>query len=529
MPEITNIQSDDSAKPGHITVPPNVIAEAFNNANVIVYSYSVPEKKILFVTKAVESIIGFGMETVLADNIRLLKLVLTQDRPSVKDFLRSLRKGEESSVEYRIIDETGKERHLKHAGYPVIVDNNLERIDGVIYDQTSEKNAYLALQKSEENFRNIFNTSDDLIFFLNRDSSITSVNASGALLLGYLPTEMKGKPIFSFISDSYIPEVTSSLQTLENKSILNKAIWIFKDKFDNEIPIEVNAKMNLADPHAYIICLGRDTSRYLDMEYEIQELKAKIDELNQIILIERGRKNEDTSLSEELNKLRNEFISNVSHEFRTPLVSIVGFAETIDSDDDMPDETRAEFNKIILAEAKRLANLINDILNFSKIESGDIILKKEKTQLNELLNNVVNSLMRKIEKKSLGISTDYSDGEEFVFGDNKWLKVVFENIIENSIKFTNPNGKISISLKGSDDFAEVLISDTGVGIPESEIPYLFQKFFKGSKYSNEPGTGIGLCMVKEVLDLHKGEVRISSEVNKGTSVLIKIPRVKNGR
>ena len=348
-------------------------------------------------------------------------------------------------------------------------------------------------------------------------------------MLGYLPSEMKGKLIFSFISDTYIPEVKSSLLTLDNTSVLNRSIWIFKDKFGNQLPIEVNAKISLTDSNAYIILLGRDTARYLDMEYEIQELKAKIEELNQIIVIERGRKNEDTPVSDELNKLRNEFISNVSHEFRTPLASIVGFAETIDSDDDMPNETRSEFNKIILSEAKRLANLINDILNFSKMESGDIILNKEKTQIIELLRSVVDSLMRKIEKKSLIVSTDYPDGEEFVFGDKKWLKIVFENIIENSIKFTNPNGKISVSLKESDDFVEILISDTGVGIPENEIPFLFQKFYKGSKYSNEPGTGIGLCMVKEILDLHKGEILISSEVNKGTSVLIKIPRIKNGR
>lgn len=529
MPEITNIQSNDTVKPGHTDVPREIIAEAFNNANVIVYSYSVPQKKILFVTKAVESIIGFGMETVLADNIRLLKLVLPEDRAAVKDFLRSLRKGKESSAEFRIIDESGKERHLRHMGYPVEVENKLERIDGVIYDQTSEKNAYLELRKSEENFRNIFNTSDDLILFLNSDYSITSVNTSGALMLGYLPSEMKGKLIFSFISDTYIPEVKSSLLTLDNTSVLNRSIWIFKDKFGNQLPIEVNAKISLTDSNAYIILLGRDTARYLDMEYEIQELKAKIEELNQIIVIERGRKNEDTPVSDELNKLRNEFISNVSHEFRTPLASIVGFAETIDSDDDMPNETRSEFNKIILSEAKRLANLINDILNFSKMESGDIILNKEKTQIIELLRSVVDSLMRKIEKKSLIVSTDYPDGEEFVFGDKKWLKIVFENIIENSIKFTNPNGKISVSLKESDDFVEILISDTGVGIPENEIPFLFQKFYKGSKYSNEPGTGIGLCMVKEILDLHKGEILISSEVNKGTSVLIKIPRIKNGR
>jgi len=529
MPEITNRQSDKTAKTEHNNVPPNIIAEAFDNANVIVYSYSLPQKKILFVTKAVESIIGIGNKEVLVNGSRLLKLVIPPDRKVVKDFLRSLKEGEQSSVEYSILDEKRREKHLKHLGFPVFVNNTLERIDGVIYDQTSEKQAYLALRKSEENFRNIFNASNDLILILDHEAAITSVNIIGALLLGYLPSEMKRKSILSFIPDSFVSEVKSSLRALENKPVLNKAVWIFKDKFNNEIPIEINAKINLADPDAYIIVLGRDNSRYFDMESEVQELKAKIDELNQIMLIERDRKNTENSGSEELNKLRNEFISNVSHEFRTPLASIVGFAETIDSDDDMPQETRSEFNKIILAEAKRLANLINDILNFSKMESGDITIKKEAAPLREILMNVVNSLNRKIEKKSLEITTDFSEEDIFVFGDKKWLEVVFENIIENSIKFTNPNGKISIFAKDSDDFAEIIISDTGAGIPENEIPYLFQKFFKGSKYSNEPGTGIGLCMAKQILDFHKGQIRISSEVNKGTSVLIKIPRAINGR
>ncbi|HOJ17867.1 MAG TPA: ATP-binding protein [Ignavibacteriaceae bacterium] len=529
MSQFKNSQIDIIEKYGLSNVPSDIIAAAFNNAQVIVYSYSLSLQRILFVSKAVESILGVDIESILSPQSKLLKLVSREDLPRVKEFLRSLKNGEKSSVEYSVYDNNKNLVNLKHSAFPVFEKNHLDRIDGVIYDISAEKKAFNSLHQSEKRFRSIFDSSEELIFIIDHHLMITSINNHGALLLAYTPSEMIGKSILSFISESYTSEISSLLSDFETKPLPGKIIWIFKDKFDNEIPIEVSLKSDSSDPESFLIGLGHDSARYLDMEYEILELKAKIDELNQIITVERNRKNSDDSFLHELNKIRNEFISNVSHEFRTPLASIIGFAETIDSDNDMPDETRSEFNKIILAEAKRLANLINDILNFSKMESGEIILHKEKASVNELLQNVVNSIQRKIEKKSIHLLTEFSPENIFFFGDKKWIEVVFENILENSIKFTPTQGKISVSLKGTASFAAIIISDTGAGIPANEIPYLFDKFFKGSKYSNEPGTGLGLCISKQILDLHNAHISIESKVNIGTSVFINIPRVINGK
>jgi len=249
--------------------------------------------------------------------------------------------------------------------------------------------------------------------------------------------------------------------------------------------------------------------------------------LKNLIATEREDRFVRSYFLDEIEKLKNDFISNVSHEFRTPLASIIGFAETIDDDDEMPLDTKKEFNKIILNEAKRLANLINHILDFSKIEQGTVEFNFEDIDLNKLAVSVLFKLEDKCYKKEISTEIIQSPLPLIIRGDFKWLELIFENIIENSIKFTNRNGKISIITRANELFAEIVLLDTGIGIPEIDLPHIFQKFFKGSRFTNQPGTGIGLPLAKKIIEQHNGEIEIQSKENIGTTVLIKIPLIKH--
>jgi Signal transduction histidine kinase len=266
----------------------------------------------------------------------------------------------------------------------------------------------------------------------------------------------------------------------------------------------------------------------------MNDLNNKLIEANRIISIERDRVKQRISVLEELNQLKSEFVANISHELRTPLASIIGFSETIDSDSDMPESVRADFNKIILTESKRLAELINDVLDISKLEGGKIDLEKTDFDAVELIKDIVGKYKNQADGKSIQITEDYPIESVILNGDRNRIQQAFDNIFENSLKFTPPGGRITVFLRVRNNELETIISDTGIGIPKDDLPHIFQKFYKVARADNTtPGSGLGLSLVKQIIDHHRGFISIQSEEGNGTTVIIKlqlIPRrfVSNG-
>jgi len=229
----------------------------------------------------------------------------------------------------------------------------------------------------------------------------------------------------------------------------------------------------------------------------------------------------------ELNTLKNEFISNVSHELRTPLASIIGFSETIADDKKLTIEKVKEFNEIILTESKRLAKLINDVLDFSELENESKQLNKNSVDIIQLLNKNIETLKPKYEAKNIILTGKLPESEIIIFADENRIYKAINYLLSNAIKFTGINGRITVRVKEFLKEVEIIISDTGVGIPEEDIPFLFDKFSKINKKGHKlPGAGFGLITVKQIIDLHKGLIRVKSELNKGTSFIIKLPKYK---
>jgi len=209
---------------------------------------------------------------------------------------------------------------------------------------------------------------------------------------------------------------------------------------------------------------------------------------------------------------------------RTPLASIIGFSETIDSDTQMPLEMREEFNKLILNEGKRLARLINDVLNISKIEAGQIRLKKKKIDIIKLIENVIKEIKPSVVAKELNLTLDLPKDENILILDEDKIYQILIELINNAVKFTPSGGRITIIGQTLYKEFELIISDTGIGIKEEDKNKIFQKFFRADINQTEAqGAGLGLVFVKQIVDLHKGFISVQSDVNKGTSFTIKLP------
>ncbi|MCX6169453.1 MAG: PAS domain-containing sensor histidine kinase [Ignavibacteriales bacterium] len=502
------------------------IKETINSINTVLFSTSPDGSEFNFITEAVRTLFGFSPEEIYQNKYRVLKSIHESDFARFKEFINKLRNKEEAVVEYRMKDRYGKEHWVRHSANPIIKNDKVVRIVGVIQEITEEKEVQLRLESSEERFRLLIDTADDLIFILDGFGYFSMVNKNGAAALGLTPEEMLGKHFLEFIDKEDEVKIAEAFNKILNSSGITTFETIFLDRFDKGITFEISAKPMMTNGEVTgMLSFGRNiTKRKLD-EQKIKDLNYKLIEANRIILIERERARNKITVLEEVNKLKNEFISNVSHELRTPLASIVGFAETISSDSDLSRDTVHEFSNIILMEGKRLAKLINDILDFSQLESGEEELQKTSMNVVDVIDEVVKNLHELIVEKKLVISKEYPEEKITINADKERISKVLWNLITNAIKYTNSGGRISVIVQDYGKEIEIAVSDTGVGIPEKDLPNLFQKFNKVQKAGMQiSGTGFGLVTAKQIIDLHKGFIKVRSQVNKGATFIIRLPK-----
>ncbi|KMT21423.1 two-component system histidine kinase PnpS [Clostridium cylindrosporum] len=224
-----------------------------------------------------------------------------------------------------------------------------------------------------------------------------------------------------------------------------------------------------------------------------------------------------------LEQMRSDFVANVSHELKTPLTSIKGFAETLKYVEDK--ETRDKFLDIINIEAERLSRLISDILTLSELENRDMLEGFEKIKVNDSINEVYHITKPIADSKDINIVYKENLEEYIVVGDRDKFKQMLINVVDNAIKYTNEGGYIYISLSREGNNLIIKVKDTGIGIPSEHIPRLFERFYRVDKGRSRDsgGTGLGLAIVKHIVILLKGEVKVESEINSGTTFTITLP------
>ncbi|ASA21579.1 HAMP domain-containing sensor histidine kinase [Paenibacillus donghaensis] len=218
--------------------------------------------------------------------------------------------------------------------------------------------------------------------------------------------------------------------------------------------------------------------------------------------------------------LRSDFVNNFSHEFKTPIVSIKGFAEIL-KHDDLPKEERDEYLDIIIEESARLASLASNVLELSKIETQMILTNKQRFNVGEQLRQCVLLLAAKLEKKNLSIKVNVQD--DHISGNKELINQVWLNLLDNAIKFTPENGIIEVGMKRNEDTIDILFRDNGSGISAEALPRIFDKFYQQDTSHSTAGNGLGLAIVSKIIHLHAGTIVCDSKPLQGTSFIISIP------
>lgn len=232
-----------------------------------------------------------------------------------------------------------------------------------------------------------------------------------------------------------------------------------------------------------------------------------------------------------INKQRVEFYANISHELQTPITYLKGYAKVLRKGLWKTEEEKDRYLTIIEEEANRLSYLVNDLFDLAKMDDGRFKLKLEKVALEQLIKQVLQkTAYRALEKGlSLRLESDSLPGL-FVMADPLRMEQVLLNIVENAIRYTE-EGEIVISVKSGAGQVQIIIKDTGKGIPKEEVAYLFERFYRVEKSRSREygGTGLGLTIVKQLIELHRGTVSIDSEVGQGTIVTLSLPEVRRNK
>ncbi len=234
----------------------------------------------------------------------------------------------------------------------------------------------------------------------------------------------------------------------------------------------------------------------------------------------------DISTVRKLENIRREFVANVSHELKTPLTSLQGFIETLLDGVFRNAERSESFLKMMQEDASRLARLIDELLELSKIESHQIELNLELLSIPEELEKALAAFEKPLREKNIGLENHVSrSGIPFLLADRDRLRQIFLNLLDNAVKFNKEGGKIIIHTVQSDGHVKISIEDTGIGIPESSIPRVFERFYRVDKARSKEmgGTGLGLSIVKHLVELQGGRVYCESQIGKGSTFSFTLP------
>lgn len=225
-----------------------------------------------------------------------------------------------------------------------------------------------------------------------------------------------------------------------------------------------------------------------------------------------------------LDEMRKEFVADVSHELKTPITSIMGYADTL-LEGEYDTEIKNKFLNVIATEARRMAKLVSDLLDLSRYDNGQVIVEKTEFDLGQMVKKCQEKLQIEIDKKGHKAECFVTANVPLVYADKTDIERVVLNILSNSIKYTNEGGTINIYVGFVYNDAYIKIKDNGLGIPENDLNKIFERFYRVDKARTRSlgGTGLGLSIAKEILDRNNGSIDIKSEVGIGTEVVIRIP------
>lgn len=375
------------------------------------------------------------------------------------------------------------------------------RIKAALSKSSHEKEYVMRYLISEERYKNLFEQSNDAIFIHTYQGDILDVNERASQLLTVEKKDILKKNICSLFDPSETENGKKLYETTVRKGSLQ-----FQSLFrrpDNYL-IDIDVSARIVDRENQIIqSIVRDITPQKEYENNLKAAKET---------------------AERANRTKDIFLANISHELRTPLNGILGFAEILcERLDTLEPEEQKEYVQIITDSGRHLLDIVNDLLDLTLIEANQINLSMSTFDLNSMLHSAVQLVKESAREKNISITEDFQNNPGTFTGDERRLKQVVLNLLSNAVKYTGPNKKIGLLVKeGENNQIKITVWDEGKGIPDDKFHDIFLPFEQLKKNYTDisGGIGIGLTLVKRIVDLHGGKISVKSRINEGTSFTI---------
>jgi PAS domain S-box-containing protein len=357
-------------------------------------------------------------------------------------------------------------------------------------------------------------TADSLRFFYVNDGAVKQIGYKINELMEMTPYDIKPNINEIQFRDIIMPLVNGSQRVTTFETI-------HQHKNGSQIPVEIFLQyIHLRNEAPHFIAIVRDITERKNAEQILIQLNESLEEQVQTRTKEYIQAKEE---AEHANHAKSQFLSSMSHELRTPLNAILGFSELIKITTN--DEVTKNHAQEIINGGNHLLTLINDLLDLSKIESGNIAVIIDRINFNNNLNQVLSLIKNLADKNNIKIHNKVSfDTDIEIKVDEKYFKQVLLNILSNAIKYNSTNGKITVDCSTDDNRLQLSIADTGNGLSPEQLTRIFQPFDRvGAENSNIEGTGLGLTITKKLLEKMDGKITVESVLGKGSTFYIQVP------
>lgn len=441
----------------------------------------------------------------------------------LETFLSHIRKDEDGgskyfSLQYRILTKGGDVRWINERSLIMRdVDDVPAYHQGIVIDITEQKLSHEAHIEAEKKYRLIFENSPLGIFDFDNEGTVRHCNDNLIKILDLPKEEIIGFNLMTSLRDEKMKAAF--------ESVFSKNSGYYEGEYKSTTgekitPIRACYSPNLSEDGSVLGGIGiiEDITERKKAEMAMKEYAHELAMANEEL--------------KSLDRIKDEFLSNVSHELNTPIVSIKGYSSLVyDESLGVINDKQRDALEVVLRNTQRLISVVNSLLYISMVQAESIEYNFEDVLIPDIIGNVADEMMPQIRKKGLYLKKRVHDDLPLVKGDREKLAILFTNLLDNAIKFTDSGGQVLIEVEreGQERKEErtihIRITDTGIGIPEEFIPKLFQRFYQidASTRRKYGGNGLGLYISKSIVDAHEGQIWVESEKDVGTTVHVRLP------
>jgi len=493
--------------------------------------YIVQEGKYCFVNTQFQKHTGYSEDELL--NMHPLEMIHPEDSEKVNQNTVEMLKGNILTPdEFRVINQDGDTRWAMRTLSSIYYKGKRATL-GNFMDITERK-------QMEEELRlraQLLDNASDSITLVDSDGNLLYVNEIFCKSHGYSREEAIGMNLRQLDIPGFDEIIESRTQEIREKGIaVFEDIHLSKD--GSAIDVEVHSRFIESDNRELILSVERDITERKRMERELQERNEKLDAQNEELqsqaeelIAQQQELIEKTREVERANQLKSEFLANMSHELRTPLNVIIGFSEL------MADEVPGKINKKqkqclndVLTSSQHLLNLINGVLDLSRIEAGKVELKLKNVALTKMIASLTRTMMPILTPRKQSLDAEIEEGLPLVYVDEDKIAQVLLNLVDNASKFSPDGSKLKVKAVSKGDLCQVSVIDNGIGIRKEDQERVFEPFSRLNNplVKERGGTGLGLALVKQIVERYGGLIWVESKHEKGSRFIFTVPLAKSG-